>query len=75
VKDRATTPPFGSGIYRFDWVGDGTIRYDGLKVLDWTLLAILAGCMQTIWVRLARIIRTIHKEEGKLAEGQQAAKD
>ncbi len=36
--------------------GDGRIRYAGLTVLDWTHLIIVLGCMQTIWVRLARIM-------------------
>jgi phosphatidylglycerophosphate synthase len=44
------------------WSTDGAIRFDGLTVLDWTLLAILAGCVQTIWVRLARILRTLHQQ-------------
>ncbi|HSV14880.1 MAG TPA: hypothetical protein VLI90_11510, partial [Tepidisphaeraceae bacterium] len=30
------------------WWGDGTIRHGAWTVLDWTLLAILAGCVQTI---------------------------
>jgi phosphatidylglycerophosphate synthase len=47
------------------WWGDGTIRYRDLTVLDWTLLAILAGCVQTIWIRLARILRALRKQEAK----------
>lgn len=38
------------------WWGGGRIHYGGLTVLDWTHLAIIAGCLQTIWVRLARIM-------------------
>src|SRR5262249_54467641 len=30
------------------WSGGSTIRPWGLTILDWTLLAILAGCVQTI---------------------------
>jgi hypothetical protein len=30
-------------------------RYAGLTVLDWTCVVIVLGCVQTIWVRLARI--------------------
>lgn len=41
------------------WWGDGRIHYSGLTVLDWTNLAIVAGCVQTIVVRLARIVRTL----------------
>lgn len=41
------------------WWGDGRIRYGGLTVLDWTNLAIVAGCLQTIGIRLARIVRNL----------------
>jgi len=41
------------------WWGDGRIRYGGLTVLDWTHLVIIAGCMQTIWIRLVRIMRAL----------------
>jgi phosphatidylglycerophosphate synthase len=44
------------------WWGDGTIHFGGLTVLDWTLLAILAGCVQTIGIRLVRIIRVLHQD-------------
>ena len=36
------------------WLGNGRIRFGGLTVLDWTCLAISAGCVQTIFVRLKR---------------------
>jgi phosphatidylglycerophosphate synthase len=52
------------------WWGDGTIRYGGLTVLDWTLLAIVAGCVQTIWIRLARILRALQKQGAQLAAEQ-----
>jgi phosphatidylglycerophosphate synthase len=39
----------------FVWRG----QYGGLAVLDWTCLVIAAGCVQTIWVRLARIMRAL----------------
>jgi phosphatidylglycerophosphate synthase len=39
--------------------GDGRIRYAGWTVLDWTNLFIVLGCVQTIWVRLARIMRAL----------------
>jgi len=41
------------------WWGDGRIRYGGLTVLDWTHLVIIAGCVQTIWVRLVRIMQSL----------------
>ena len=39
--------------------GDGRIRYGGLTVLDWTHLLIIAGCVQTIWIRLVRIMAAL----------------
>ena len=30
----------------------------GLTILDWTCLVVCAGCVQTSWVRLSRILRT-----------------
>lgn len=41
------------------WCGDDTICYGGLTVLDWTLLVILAGCVQTIVLRLVRIVHVL----------------
>jgi phosphatidylglycerophosphate synthase len=35
----------------------------GFTVLDWTCLAIVAGCLQTIAVRLARIFRALRARE------------
>src|SRR5260370_42608708 len=39
------------------WFAGGAIRYGGLTVLDWTHLVIIAGCVQTLAVRLVRIVR------------------
>ena len=33
--------------------------FGGFSVLDWTHFVILAGCAQTVWVRLARIFRAL----------------
>lgn len=41
------------------WWGGGRIDYGGLTVLDWTHIAIIAGCIQTIWIRLARIMHSL----------------
>jgi phosphatidylglycerophosphate synthase len=41
------------------WWGGGRIDYGGLSVLDWTHIAIVAGCIQTIWIRLARIMHSL----------------
>lgn len=35
----------------------------GLTVLDWTCAIIVIGCVQTIWVRLARTLRELHAKE------------
>ena len=43
------------------WWGNGRIRYGGLTVLDWTMLAIVAGCVQTMWVRLNRIVTALRR--------------
>jgi phosphatidylglycerophosphate synthase len=45
------------------WWNGGRIRYAGLTVLDWTYLVIVAGCIQTIVVRLTRIIRSLREKE------------
>jgi phosphatidylglycerophosphate synthase len=44
------------------WWGEGTISYHGRSVLDATLLAMIAGCVQTIWIRLRRILRTLRAQ-------------
>lgn len=41
------------------WCGDGTIRYGGLTILDWTLLAILVGCVQTVVLRVSKIVHVL----------------
>ena len=38
------------------WSTGQWASYGGLTVLDWTCLVIIAGCLQTIWVRLQRIM-------------------
>ncbi len=44
------------------WWGGGQIRYAGWTVLDWTHLIIILGCVQTIWVRLARITQALREK-------------
>ncbi len=41
------------------WFAGGRIRLGGLTVLDWTSLVIVLGCLQTIGLRLARIVRDL----------------
>ena len=43
------------------WSG-GDIHFGGLTVLDWTHLVIIAGCVQTLALRLVRIVRALQKE-------------
>ena len=38
---------------------DGTIAFGGLTILDWTCLVVIAGCLQTIVVRLKRITASL----------------
>ncbi|HVV02402.1 MAG TPA: hypothetical protein VHH88_13625, partial [Verrucomicrobiae bacterium] len=46
------------------WNG-GVIRWRGLTVLDWTCVAVIAGCVQTIWIRLQRIMRALREKATK----------
>ena len=39
--------------------GHGKIQWGGLTVLDWTCLGVVLGCIETMWVRLARIMRAL----------------
>src|SRR6202012_1098880 len=41
------------------WWHSGLIRFGGLTVLDWTCVLVVAGCVQTIWVRLQRIMAAL----------------
>lgn len=49
------------------WWNNGNIRFGGLTVLDWTCVVVIAGCVQTITVRLSRIMRAL--AEKKQAKG------
>lgn len=44
-----------------EWRG-GDIRVAGLTVLDWTCLAIVAGCLQTLAARLRRTLATLREK-------------
>jgi phosphatidylglycerophosphate synthase len=41
--------------------GKGNQSFLGLHVLDWTCLIVIAGCVQTISTRLARILRSLNQ--------------
>jgi phosphatidylglycerophosphate synthase len=57
------------------WTKDAALRYGGLTVLDWTLLAILAGCVQTIWIRLANIVRALQNQSETPVIAEQRSED
>lgn len=44
------------------WFAGGDIRFGGLTTLDWTNLLILAGCVQTLVLRLVRIVRALQDD-------------
>lgn len=39
------------------------VRFGGLTILDWTMIVIVAGCVQTVIIRLVRIVRAIRAQE------------
>jgi phosphatidylglycerophosphate synthase len=45
------------------WRGGENPTFGGLTVLDWTHVLIVAGCVQTIAIRLVRIVRALRAEE------------
>jgi phosphatidylglycerophosphate synthase len=55
----------------FLWWGGGEPALGGLSVLDWTYLAIVAGGVQTVWVRLARILRGLEARQGSSSRSPQ----
>jgi phosphatidylglycerophosphate synthase len=40
----------------------GEIHFAGLTVLDWTFVVMVLGCVQTLWIRLVRIVRALRTE-------------
>ena len=45
------------------WWNEGRIAYRGLTVLDWTCLIVVLGCVETIWIRLARIMSALRAKQ------------
>lgn len=45
------------------WWGPGNIKLGGLTALDWTCLVVVAGCVQTMAVRLRRIMRALAEKK------------
>jgi len=44
------------------WWNHGQIRFAGFTVLDWTCFVVIAGCLQTIAVRLQRIMAALERK-------------
>jgi phosphatidylglycerophosphate synthase len=44
------------------WWNRGDVHWGKLTVLDWTCLVIIAGCVQTIWVRLEHILEVLRNK-------------
>lgn len=45
------------------WWNDGGIQFRGLTMLDWTCLVVIAGCAQTVWVRLGKIFAELRAKD------------
>jgi phosphatidylglycerophosphate synthase len=50
------------------WFHAGGFYAGSLSILDWTCLLIIVGCAETIWVRLAKIMRTLRLKSQPSAE-------
>jgi phosphatidylglycerophosphate synthase len=37
-------------------------RWKGFTILDWTCFVVIGGCIQTVWVRLSRIMAALEKK-------------
>jgi phosphatidylglycerophosphate synthase len=44
------------------WWNQGQIRFARFTVLDWTCFLVIAGCLQTIAIRLQRIMAALEKK-------------
>jgi len=44
------------------WFNDGRIDYGKLTILDWTCVVVIIGCVQTVGVRLARIMTALREK-------------
>ncbi|MDP9004581.1 MAG: CDP-alcohol phosphatidyltransferase family protein [Verrucomicrobiota bacterium] len=47
------------------WWNAGSIRCAGLTVLDWTSLMVVAGCVQTMTIRLKKIMAALRAGSGR----------
>ncbi len=44
------------------WWNAGSVRFGGLTVLDWACLIVIAGCLQTMVIRLKRIMAALREK-------------
>ena len=51
------------------WRGDGGFSLAGLTVLDWSCLIVILGCVETIWIRLVRIMRSLQARQANQQKG------
>jgi hypothetical protein len=47
--------------FALSWRG-APVKWHGLSAIDWTCLVIIAGCVQTIAIRLRRIFQALEKK-------------
>jgi hypothetical protein len=50
------------GTLSYFWWNDGSIRFRSLTVLDWACLIVVAGCLQTMAIRLKRILSALREK-------------
>jgi len=58
---RMVTLHLGAWLAFFLWTPEQS-RIGSLSILDWTCIVVVAGCVQTIVVRLRRIMRALQKK-------------
>ena len=44
------------------WWNAGSVRFGSLTVLDWACLIVVAGCLQTMVIRLKRIMAALREK-------------
>jgi phosphatidylglycerophosphate synthase len=54
----------GAWIAFVCWLWLGEIHFGSLTVLDWTCAVVIAGCVQTITLRLRRIMTALRQKSG-----------
>jgi phosphatidylglycerophosphate synthase len=60
---RMVTLHLGAWItFALIWWNGGKIKVGCCTVLDWTCALVVIGCIQTIWVRLSRIMAALEKK-------------